>query len=138
MKLTATTSVSLDGVYQAPGGPEEYRTGGFELGGWTFPYADEDAGTIVSDWFAQADAFLLGRRTYDIFAAYWPLVTDEADPIAGRSTPCPSTWPPGLSSLWTGRARSCCGVTFRRRWRSSRPSRAASSRCTAAAICCTH
>jgi dihydrofolate reductase len=83
MKLTVTTFLSLDGVYQAPGGPEEDRTGGFELGGWSFPYADEDAGRLVVDWFAQADAFLLGRRTYDIFAAYWPLVTDENDPIAG-------------------------------------------------------
>jgi dihydrofolate reductase len=83
MKLTVTTFLSLDGVYQAPGGPEEDRTGGFELGGWSFPYNDDDAGSLIVDWFAQADAFLLGRRTYDIFAAYWPLVTDETDPIAG-------------------------------------------------------
>jgi dihydrofolate reductase len=82
MKLTATTFLSLDGVYQAPGGPEEDRRGGFELGGWSFPYADEESGKLVSGWFAKADAFLLGRRTYDIFAAYWPLVTDENDPIA--------------------------------------------------------
>jgi dihydrofolate reductase len=82
MRLTVTTFLSLDGVYQAPGGPEEDRTGGFELGGWSFPYADQESGRLIVDWFAQADAFLLGRRTYDIFAAYWPLVTDETDPIA--------------------------------------------------------
>jgi dihydrofolate reductase len=83
MKLTATTFLSLDGVYQAPGGPEEDRRGGFELGGWSFPYADDESGRLVVDWFSRAEAFLLGRRTYDIFAAYWPLVTDAADPIAG-------------------------------------------------------
>lgn len=89
MKLTVTTFVSLDGVHQAPGGPEEDRTGGFELGGWSFTYADEDFGRIVTGWFEQADAFLLGRRTYDIFAAFWPLVTDEADPVASRLNALP-------------------------------------------------
>jgi dihydrofolate reductase len=89
MKLTVTTFLSLDGVYQAPGGPEEDRTGGFELGGWSFPYADEDFGRMVRSWFENADAFLLGRRTYDIFAAYWPLVTDEANLIASRLNTLP-------------------------------------------------
>jgi dihydrofolate reductase len=89
MKLTATTFVTLDGVYQAPGGPEEDRSGGFELGGWSFTYADEDFGRIVTGWFEQADAFLLGRRTYDIFAAFWPLVTDENDPVASRLNALP-------------------------------------------------
>jgi dihydrofolate reductase len=89
MKLTVTTFVSLDGVYQAPGGPEEDRTGAFELGGWSFPYADEDFGRIVTGWFEQADAFLLGRRTYDIFAAFWPQVTEAADPVASRLNSLP-------------------------------------------------
>jgi dihydrofolate reductase len=81
-KLILTTMLTLDGVMQAPGGPEEDKSGNFQHGGWVFPYADEDMGKIIDDIFSRADAFLLCRKTYEIFAAYWPRITDPNNQIA--------------------------------------------------------
>lgn len=77
-KLIVAAFISLDGVIQAPGGPEEDRSGGFRLGGWIVPYADEATGQAVQDLFSQPFELLLGRRTYDIFAAYWPHVRADS------------------------------------------------------------
>jgi dihydrofolate reductase len=84
MRLTLHTFLTLDGVMQAPGGPDEDRSGGFEHGGWSFPYGDDDFGAAVVSRFEHADAFLLGRKTYDIFSGYWPQHDNPADPVAGK------------------------------------------------------
>ena len=71
MKLTTTTHVSLDGVMQGLGGADEDRSGGFERGGWALPLFDNEAETFLDQVFQRADAFLFGRRTYEIFAGSW-------------------------------------------------------------------
>jgi dihydrofolate reductase len=81
-EIIVATFMSLDGVMQAPGGPQEDPTGGFALGGWTAPYFDEALGASLGEIFGRRFDLLLGRKTYDIFAAHWPYVTDPNDPMA--------------------------------------------------------
>jgi dihydrofolate reductase len=80
-KLTVSEFVSLDGVMQAPGGADEDTEGGFRDGGWQMGYFDDVAGERIGASMAQTGAFLLGRRTYEIFASYWPTQSDD-DPFA--------------------------------------------------------
>ena len=80
MKLTATMMLTVDGVYQGPGGPDEDRRGGFERGGWAH-HNDEEGGRFLNSMFERADALLLGRRTWEIFERYWPH-HDSGDPVS--------------------------------------------------------
>ena len=80
-KITGAAFVSLDGVMQAPGGPSEDPTGGFSHGGWLAPIFDEAVGKRIDRLFGGDFDLLLGRRTYDIFAAYWPFAPDEEKAI---------------------------------------------------------
>jgi dihydrofolate reductase len=82
MNLTTITNVSVDGVMQGLGGPDEDRSGGFERGGWALPLFDNEAATFVNQVYQRADAFLFGRRTYEIFAGSWGAITDPDNPIA--------------------------------------------------------
>src|SRR5918994_4175169 len=71
MKLTTNTNVSVDGVMQGLGGSDEDRGAGFERGGWAMPYFDEETAALTGQVYQRADAFLFGRRTYEIFAGSW-------------------------------------------------------------------
>ena len=84
MKLTTNTQVSVDGVVQGNGGPEEEDLRrGFERGGWARPLFDNEALTFVNEFYQRADAFLFGRRTYELFAGYWGVREDLENPIVG-------------------------------------------------------
>src|SRR5437763_16520146 len=82
MKLTTVTNISVDGVMQGLGGADEDRRGGFERGGWALPLFDNEAAAFLYEVYQRADAFLFGRRTYEIFAGYWGVMADSVNPIA--------------------------------------------------------
>jgi len=87
-KLVVNMFVTLDGVMQAPGGPDEDCEGGFAHGGWQAPLIDEDSGQAMGDHIARMDALLLGRKTYEIFASYWPHATVDLE-IAAKLNSMP-------------------------------------------------
>lgn len=101
-KLIVAAFVSLDGVMQAPGGPTEDPTGGFKFGGWLPPLFDEEAGQAIGGLFEKPFDLLLGRKTYEIFAAHWPFVPAD-DPIGqvfGKATKFVATRDPGFKLTW--------------------------------------
>ncbi|MGE5777067.1 MAG: dihydrofolate reductase family protein [Chloroflexota bacterium] len=87
-KVVVGTFLTLDGVMQAPGDPQEDTEGGFTHGGWQMPYFDEDSGKIMNKSISQTEALLLGRKTYQIFAAYWPSAPAD-DPFAKKFNSIP-------------------------------------------------
>ena len=103
-RLIVTEFMTLDGVAQAPGGPDEDRQGGFAHGGWQAPLADQESGGIIFDQARSMDALLLGRRTYEIFAGYWPsappeipftnLLNGVPKYVASRTLASPLAWQP--------------------------------------------
>jgi dihydrofolate reductase len=101
-KLTVLEHISLDGVIQAPGGPEEDTSGGFAYGGWTAPYSDEILSTLLSRQMNMPFDLLLGRRTFDIWASYWPQHADiwpgvsTATKYVASNTLTGSAWQPSV------------------------------------------
>jgi len=98
MKLTVQTFLTLDGVMQAPGGPEEDPSDTFTHGGWQAPFPDPAVGEFVTELNSHASAFLFGRRTFDIFRGYWLIRSTPTTPLPRRSTRCPSTSCPTRSA----------------------------------------
>jgi dihydrofolate reductase len=88
-ELVVITFVTLDGVMQGPGGREEDTSGGFEHGGWQAPVSDDGTGDFLTGVFERPGGYLLGRKTYEIFASYWPKQPDEDNPIAAKLNSLP-------------------------------------------------
>jgi dihydrofolate reductase len=86
--LVVSNFLSVDGVMQGPGGPEEDRSGGFDLGGWMVNYWDDEMRSLLGGWNQEAESLLLGRKTYEIFAAHWPYAPKD-DPIAPKLNAMP-------------------------------------------------
>ena len=86
--LVVSEFLSVDGVMQGPGGPEEDQSGGFDRGGWTVNYWDDEMREILGGWNQEAESLLLGRKTYEIFAAHWPY-TPKDDPLGGKLNAMP-------------------------------------------------
>jgi dihydrofolate reductase len=89
MRLTVTTFVTMDGVMQSPGAPQEDPRDGFELGGWLPPHFDDETGQYMNEVFDAAGAFLLGRISYQAMAGFWPQVTDPANRVAAQFNSLP-------------------------------------------------
>jgi dihydrofolate reductase len=89
MRLTVTTFVTMDGVMQSPGAPQEDPRDGFGLGGWLPPHFDDELGQYMNEVFDAADAFLLGRITYQAMAGFWPQVTDPVNRVAAQLNSLP-------------------------------------------------
>jgi dihydrofolate reductase len=89
MRIVLLNFLSLDGVYQGPGSPDEDRSGGFERGGWFVPFADATLEATVEQWAQSATGFLFGRRTYEEFSVVWPTITDAGDTNAARLNTLP-------------------------------------------------
>ena len=112
-KIIAITQVSLDGVMQAPGGPEEDPRNGFTHGGWAMPFLDDGLNQAIGETIAGEFDMLLGRRTYEIFAAYWP--NQGTTRLPRRSTRRRNTSSRAASTVLTGRNRSVLTAMSSRR-----------------------
>ena len=130
MRLTLTQFVTLDGVYQGPGAPDEDTTDGFTRGGWMVTHMDQTFITVAAGWLQRAGALLLGRRTYEAFAMAWPQNTDPNDPFAHRMNALPSTSRHTRSPRHPGRRPPSSVAMSSPRWPTSRRNLATSCNCT--------
>ena len=113
-RIIVGAQVSMDGVMQAPGGPTEDPTKGFKFGGWVMPYFDQEFGEEVDRLFKEKFDLLLGRKTYEIFAAYWPYYDENAPMAASRNcsrTSRNTRFRDRVRSIRAGRAPCSCATS---------------------------